>query len=188
MPQRKEQQIIIHAKPLVLETLRKALEHYNIEDLCCFKEHEEEHITLCFATQNSTFQTPVRIGTIIDHVISLQEKAQKNELTMLDLGTGILNRALGVFSFKKGENKDIALTEKEVDVLCYLHKKSPEKVPREDLLKAVWGYSSSAETHTLETHIYRLRQKIERDSASPVLLKKDEDGYYIKSYERGTIT
>jgi DNA-binding response OmpR family regulator len=69
----------------------------------------------------------------------------------------------------------IRLTEKETDILRYL-RTAPGIVPRQTLLGEVWGYGPQVATHTLETHIYRLRKKIETDPDSPLLLT--EDGGY----------
>jgi DNA-binding response OmpR family regulator len=52
-------------------------------------------------------------------------------------------------------------------------------VSRETLLQEVWGYNSGVTTHTLETHIYRLRQKVEKDAGNPVLLVTDVGGYKL---------
>ena len=60
-------------------------------------------------------------------------------------------------------NKKIRLTEKETSILKYLYRAGDRPVGRDTLLGEVWGYNAGVTTHTLETHIYRLRQKIERD-------------------------
>lgn len=73
-----------------------------------------------------------------------------------------------------GERK-IRLTEKETDILRYLRTASGI-VPRQTLLGEVWGYGPQVATHTLETHIYRLRKKIETDPDTPILVT--EDGGY----------
>ena len=73
----------------------------------------------------------------------------------------------------------VRLTDKETDILLYLLKAEGAGVLREDLLRQVWGYSPEAQTHTLETHIYRLRQKIEPDPAAPRYLLTLEDGYAL---------
>jgi len=73
-----------------------------------------------------------------------------------------------------GERR-IRLTEKETDILRYLRTASGI-VPRQTLLGEVWGYGPQVATHTLETHIYRLRKKIETDPDAPILLT--EDGGY----------
>jgi DNA-binding response OmpR family regulator len=71
------------------------------------------------------------------------------------------------------------LTEKERDVLSVLLAARGAAVARDDLLDRVWGFVPGVETHTLETHIYRLRQKLETDPADPVILTTDGDGYRL---------
>jgi DNA-binding response OmpR family regulator len=74
--------------------------------------------------------------------------------------------------------KKIRLTEKETNILKFLHR-SGETVPRETLLHEVWGYNPAVTTHTLETHIYRLRQKIEADPSRARLLVTESGGYRL---------
>lgn len=74
--------------------------------------------------------------------------------------------------------RKIRLTEKETNILKFLHR-SGETVPRETLLHEVWGYNPAVTTHTLETHIYRLRQKIEIDPARARLLVTESGGYRL---------
>lgn len=73
----------------------------------------------------------------------------------------------------------VSLTDKEVDILIYLARRAPGAVAREDLLRDVWRYQEGVDTHTLETHIYRLRQKIEESAENPRLLVTDEKGYRL---------
>jgi DNA-binding response OmpR family regulator len=75
-------------------------------------------------------------------------------------------------------SKKIRLTEKETNILKFLHR-SGETVPRETLLHEVWGYNPAVTTHTLETHIYRLRQKIEADPGRARLLITESGGYRL---------
>lgn len=75
--------------------------------------------------------------------------------------------------------EDIVLTDKEVDILVYLAREAPEAVSREQLLKDVWRYQDNVDTHTLETHIYRLRQKMGEDADNPKLLVTDDKGYRL---------
>ncbi|WP_424810785.1 response regulator transcription factor [Roseococcus sp. YIM B11640] len=75
--------------------------------------------------------------------------------------------------------KRIRLTEKEAAILLYLHRAGGRAVPRAELLGEVWGYSDAVTTHTLETHIYRLRRKIEADPHEAQLLVTDEGGYRL---------
>jgi DNA-binding response OmpR family regulator len=75
----------------------------------------------------------------------------------------------------------LRLTEKEAAILRFLHRAQRQAVPRETLLRDVWGYNANVTTHTLETHIYRLRQKIEDDPADARLLVTDGGGYKLLS-------
>lgn len=74
----------------------------------------------------------------------------------------------------------VRLTEKETAILAYLKDSGGSPVTREDLLGRVWAYAEGVETHTLETHIYRLRQKIEKDPSRPEILITIGDGYTVK--------
>jgi DNA-binding response OmpR family regulator len=76
------------------------------------------------------------------------------------------------------EGKKVRLTEKETNILKFLYR-SGETVPREILLHEVWGYNPTVTTHTLETHIYRLRQKIEANPGSAQILVTETGGYRL---------
>ena len=73
----------------------------------------------------------------------------------------------------------LRLTEKETAILRFLHRAAQQVVSRETLLREVWGYNANVTTHTLETHIYRLRQKIERDPSTAQLLVTESGGYKL---------
>jgi DNA-binding response OmpR family regulator len=73
----------------------------------------------------------------------------------------------------------LRLTEKETAILRYLYRAGQNVVTRDVLLREVWGYNSNVTTHTLETHIYRLRQKIERDPAHAQILVTEAGGYKL---------
>src|ERR671917_1189886 len=73
--------------------------------------------------------------------------------------------------------RKVRLTDKECRILKRLHRAGGRPVPRQALLGEVWGYAAAVETHTLETHIYRLRQKMEPDPSSPRLLLTEGGGY-----------
>jgi len=77
------------------------------------------------------------------------------------------------------ENQKVRLTEKETSILKYLYRAGDRVVPRETLLHEVWGYNPAVTTHTLETHIYRLRQKIEQDPARATMLLTESGGYRL---------
>jgi DNA-binding response OmpR family regulator len=76
-------------------------------------------------------------------------------------------------------NLRIRLTEKEAAILAFLHRMGERAVPRQELLTEVWGYNPAVTTHTLETHIYRLRRKIEADPGKACLLITEAGGYRL---------
>nr|TFG52918.1 MAG: response regulator transcription factor [Hyphomicrobiales bacterium] len=94
--------------------------------------------------------------------------------------------AIGPYTFRPSDkvlmenNKRIRLTEKESNVLKHLLR-SGRTVSREALLSDVWGYNPTATTHTLETHIYRLRRKIEKDLSRFQLLLTENSGYRLNA-------
>ena len=77
------------------------------------------------------------------------------------------------------EGSKLRLTEKETSILGYLYRAGERPASRERLLQEVWGYNSGVTTHTLETHIYRLRQKIEKDATAPAILVTAAGGYKL---------
>ena len=79
-----------------------------------------------------------------------------------------------------GKNRRIRLTDKETAVLKYLYRQDAT-VDRDILMHEVWGYNAAVRTHTLETHIYRLRQKIEADPSHPALLVTEAGGYRLRA-------
>ncbi len=81
---------------------------------------------------------------------------------------------------KDGQDVPIKLTEKERDLLYFLYVREGQTISRAEILQTLWGYVDGVETHTLETHFYRLRQKIEDDPSKPKLLVTSEDGYNLK--------
>jgi len=76
-----------------------------------------------------------------------------------------------------GPDRVLRLTDKEVAILLRLGRAAGQVVPREDLLADVWGYSSAIDTHTLETHIYRLRRKLADEAAA--CLQTEPGGYRL---------
>lgn len=93
---------------------------------------------------------------------------------------------LGPYTFKPAQkilvtenDKKVRLTEKETNILKFLYRASERVVPRDVLLHEVWGYNAGVTTHTLETHIYRLRQKIEPDPSNAQILVTESGGYRL---------
>lgn len=123
-----------------------------------------------------TFDRPVRAAALLAKIQALGRSGPP------------VARKIGTYSFWPEENllkpdgggDAVRLTEKEGAILDYLLRAQGAAVPRQELLVQVWAYADGVETHTLETHIYRLRQKIEADPAAPRIILTDEDGYRIE--------
>ncbi len=93
---------------------------------------------------------------------------------------------IGPYSFQPAQKilvdadeKKVRLTEKETAILKYLYRAGDKVVSRDTLLGEVWGYNAGVTTHTLETHVYRLRQKIEADPSNARLLVTEPGGYRL---------
>ncbi len=94
--------------------------------------------------------------------------------------------AIGPYSFRPGSKilvdeaeRKVRLTEKETNILKFLYRAGGRMVERDTLLREVWGYNAGVTTHTLETHIYRLRQKIEPDPSNARILLTETGGYRL---------
>lgn len=94
--------------------------------------------------------------------------------------------AVGPYSFRPGgkllvdaAERKIRLTEKETNILKFLYRAGGRTVERDILLREVWGYNAGVTTHTLETHIYRLRQKIEPEPSNAQILVTETGGYRL---------
>ena len=95
--------------------------------------------------------------------------------------------AIGQYSFQPANkmlvetatDKKVRLTDKETAILKYLYRAGDKVVGRDILLGEVWGYNAGVTTHTLETHVYRLRQKIESDPSNARLLVTEPGGYRL---------
>ena len=94
--------------------------------------------------------------------------------------------AVGPYTFTPSQKmmvdangRKIRLTEKEASIIKYLYRSGTQVVTRDTLLEEVWGYNSGVTTHTLETHVYRLRQKIESDPSNASILVTESGGYKL---------
>jgi len=77
------------------------------------------------------------------------------------------------------KRKEIRLTDKETNILKYLYRSGDKPVPRDELLREVWGYNANVTTHTLETHIYRLRQKVDLNPEAASIIITEQGGYRL---------
>jgi len=119
---------------------------------------------------------PFKYPTLLKSIELQLRQFGKSEDTQHNIGSYVFKPNSKVLESK---NKSIRLTEKENDILKFLYQNLETIVSREILLHEVWGYNSKVTTHTLETHIYRLRQKIEIDPANACFLITETGGYRL---------
>ena len=125
---------------------------------------------------NEYITKPFKYPALLKSIELQLRQFGKTEDTLHKIGSYVFKPNSKVLESK---NKSIRLTEKENDILKFLYQNLETIVSREILLHEVWGYNSKVTTHTLETHIYRLRQKIEIDPANACFLITETGGYRL---------
>ena len=125
------------------------------------------------------FVKPFRYPVLLKSIETQVHKLKKSENTQYSIGNYTFKPNSKILESNK--NRSIRLTEKENNILKFLYKNLGNTVSRETLLHEVWGYNSNVTTHTLETHIYRLRQKIEDNPSNACFLITEPGGYKLSS-------
>ena len=120
---------------------------------------------------------PFRYAVLLARIRAQLRTHEQSEHAVFHIGPYVFRPAQKLLTDDR--QKKIRLTEKETSILKYLYRAGDKPVPREELLTQVWGYNAEVTTHTLETHIYRLRQKIEPEPGSARLLLTDAGGYRL---------
>jgi DNA-binding response OmpR family regulator len=120
---------------------------------------------------------PFRFAVLLARIRAQLRQHEASEDAVFTIGPYTFRPSSKLLMNPKGSK--VRLTEKETSILRYLYRAGQRPVSREILLQEVWGYNSGVTTHTLETHIYRLRQKIERDAAAPSILVTEGGGYKL---------
>ena len=118
---------------------------------------------------------PFTINNFKKEIIRLNAKVIFQKSSLIKLKNYIINKNERII---KKNNQQLQLTEKEINFLI-LFSKSDEPVSRNFVLKNIWNYSSESETHTVETHIHRLRKKILEKFGDNDFIKNNTRGYYI---------
>ncbi|MDA8914268.1 response regulator transcription factor [Amylibacter sp.] len=126
---------------------------------------------------NKYILKPFKYSLLLKSIETQLHSYKKAEETEFSLGKYIFKPNSKTLEIEG--NNPILLTEKETDILKFLYKNLENVVSRETLLHEVWGYNFNVTTHTLETHIYRLRQKIETDPSNATFLKTETGGYQL---------
>ncbi|MFC5345791.1 response regulator transcription factor [Brevundimonas staleyi] len=130
------------------------------------------------AGANDYVTKPFRFAVLLARIRAHLRSHEQSEDAVFQIGPYAFRPAGKVLIDPKG--KKVRLTEKETNILKYLYRAGAKPVSREELLTEVWGYNAGVTTHTLETHIYRLRQKIEPEPGQARLLLTDAGGYRLQ--------
>lgn len=126
---------------------------------------------------NDYVTKPFRFSVLLARVRALLRQHDQSEDVVFTIGPYRFHPATK--TLESDENHKVRLTDKETSILKFLYRQGSKTVSRDILLQEVWGYNNRVTTHTLETHIYRLRQKIERDPTHARLLVTEEGGYRL---------
>ena len=130
------------------------------------------------AGANDYITKPFRLGVLLARLRSQLRQHEQSEDAVFSIGHYTFMPSSKILVDEDGSKK-VRLTEKETAILKYLYRSGDKVVGRDTLLGEVWGYNAGVTTHTLETHVYRLRQKIERDPSNAAILVTEPGGYRL---------
>ncbi|MHB0951656.1 MAG: response regulator transcription factor [Allorhizobium sp.] len=129
------------------------------------------------AGANDYVTKPFRFAVLLARIRAQLRQHEHSEDATFIVGPYLFKPSQKLLTTEDG--RKIRLTEKEAAIIRYLYRAGQKVVTRDVLLEEVWGYNSGVTTHTLETHVYRLRQKIERDPSNAEILVTENGGYKI---------
>lgn len=141
-------------------------------------DSDDDTITGLEAGANDYVTKPFRMAVLLARLRAHLRQHEKSDDAIFIIGPYKFQPAAKMLLLGDGQKK-IRLTEKETAILKYLYRIGNKMVSRETLLGEVWGYNAGVTTHTLETHVYRLRQKIEPDPDRVQLLITEPGGYRL---------
>lgn len=128
---------------------------------------------------NDYVTKPFKMGLLLARIRAQLRRHERSEGTILIIGPYAFHPTEKIMIDSANGDRKIKLTEKETAMLRYLFRAGGTIIGRDVLLNEVWGYNSGVTTHTLETHVYRLRQKIERDPSNAEILVTEPGGYRL---------
>jgi len=121
---------------------------------------------------------PFRLSVLLARLRAHLRQSDQSDAAVFMIGPFTFRPGAKLLTDQSGRRK-VRLTEKETAILKYLYRAGDQAIGRDTLLDEVWGYNAGVTTHTLETHVYRLRQKIERDPARAEILVTEPGGYRL---------
>src|SRR5438477_3597402 len=121
---------------------------------------------------------PFRLSVLLARLRAHLRQSEHSDAAVFTIGPYIFQPGAKLLT-DPGGRKKVRLTEKETAILKYLYQAGDRAIGRERLLGEAWGYNAGVTTHTLETHVYRLRQKIERDPSKAEILVTEPGGYRL---------
>src|SRR5579864_4741496 len=127
---------------------------------------------------NDYITKPLRLSVLLARLRAQLRQHELSEDAVFTIGPYTFRPSVKTL-VDDAKRKKVRLTEKETAILKYLYRAGDKTIGREVLLNEVWGYNSGVTTHTLETHVYRLRQKIERDPGKAEILVTEPGGYRL---------
>lgn len=142
-------------------------------------DSEDDTVTGLDAGANDYVTKPFRMAVLLARVRAHLRQHNQSDDAIFAVGPYKFQPAAKMLIEEETDRK-VRLTEKETAILKYLFRVGDKTVPRETLLDEVWGYNAGVTTHTLETHVYRLRQKIEPDPSNAQLLLTEPGGYRLR--------
>ncbi|ALA17292.1 MULTISPECIES: response regulator transcription factor [Chelatococcus] len=129
------------------------------------------------AGANDYVAKPFRFAVLLARIRAQLRQYEASEDAVFSIGPYTFRPSAKLLVNERGSK--LKLTEKETAILRFLYRAGQKVVTREVLLAEVWGYNANVTTHTLETHIYRLRQKIEQDPSNARILVTEQGGYKL---------
>ncbi len=130
------------------------------------------------AGANDYVTKPFKLGVLLARLRAQLRQHEQSEDAIFTIGPYTFRPSAKMLVHGESKKK-VRLTEKETAILKYLYRSGSTIVGRDTLLGEVWGYNAGVTTHTLETHVYRLRQKIESDPSNAEILVTEPGGYRL---------
>ena len=121
------------------------------------------------------FKLPINVVEFNKAIVDLSKKYEFNKNSLIKIKKYILDKNERIL---RRDEKTLKITEKEIYFIETLHL-SKKPLSKNYILKNIWSYSSEADTHTVETHIYRLRQKIKESFGDNNFIKNTSEGYSL---------